>query len=140
MDPKKLPKREVSVFSGLTALPDQLVKGILFELVFYFMNFTCCVYRFNFATLSQRCFRYKSKLAVNRFMCDSACIPSNVSIKTETKPDDDYETYDPFPGLKIMRQYCSQDFKPKKSPDPKLCILEIVKLQLKVISLNCAIM
>jgi hypothetical protein len=56
--------------------------------------------------------------------------------QAETSPEDGPEIYDPFPGLKIMKQYCTQDFKANKSPDPKLCILEIVKIQLKVTDPN----
>ena len=47
------------------------------------------------------------------------------------KSDQNNENYDKFPGLVLMKSYSTHD-QNKRMPDPKKCIIEMVKIQLKV--------
>lgn len=52
----------------------------------------------------------------------------NENLKKADKTDENFEK---FPGFNIMQSYSTHDLT-KKMPDPKRCIIEIIKIQLKV--------
>lgn len=46
---------------------------------------------------------------------------------------------DLFPDLKLMRSFGIREIELAEAPDPKICIIEMINIQLRVIILNISI-
>ncbi len=74
------------------------------------------------------------KFVRNSHKCIKAIhVTLNYYYQYENEDNIQDETYTPFPGIRAMRAYCENEYKPKKMPDAKKCLIEMVKIQLKVI-------